>query len=809
VKEIYWLDRIKPSENIVIGKRAEILSQLAQQGYSVFFGFAIEASSLKDFFESTDDSDSLLTDLCTSSWHLDIDNYKALQRVAQQSRQIILSTSLSSELVETIYTEAQKFNCSAVILHPVVVSPSIERANYESLLRSPVCWLSAEHLSVALKEIWIEIFTAKSLFYARKANIDLQQIQLSILVQPIINAIASGKAIIERESIIITATYGLEDSLILGEVLPDEYRIQLDTGIVEAQNIGLKTRAYRLKERLNSTDLETDCLETYLLSEREQESLTIDSIYLAKLTNLLIKLPRKADEVVTVSWTLVTTEASLYEAEFYLTEYTTKTDYTKVVAPNNHLPRGSSVENSQPLLTGLAASPGYAIAPAAIIATSEFDSQHISEGIIIVAKNINSNFLPFLKNAAGLIVEEGGLTSHGAILAREMNIPAIVAAKNALSAIASGESILLNGDTGEVYRFHGELGVGNREQVHSNDVSSELSSALERVESRESGKGKALPCPYGNRELEVGEDRESFNYPIATQLMVNISQSSSIDRAKALKIDGVGLLRSELMLLDILSEQPFERWLETSNRQKFIDRWTESLAKFAIAFAPRPIFYRSLDGYSQPIPNSNSDRQIDALSTRRGTYNYLLDPSLFDLELEVLLRLQERGYSNINLILPFVRSVEEFIFCRDRIEKIGLTKQPSFQIWIMAEVPSVIFLLPEYIKAGVGGIAIGTNDLTQLLLGIDRDDAHLNHQFQTTHPAILAALKKLIKTAKKQNIPCSICGRSTIDNPELIEHLITWGITTISTELEAIPTTYQAIARIEKRLLLEIARNRD
>jgi pyruvate, water dikinase len=134
VKEIYWLDRIKTSEKIVIGKRAEILSQLAQKNYSVVSGFAIEASFLKDFFELTNDSDSLLTDLCTTSWHLDVDNYKALQKVAQQSRQIILNTSLSSELVEQIYTEAQKFNSSAVILHPVVVSPVFERENYESLL---------------------------------------------------------------------------------------------------------------------------------------------------------------------------------------------------------------------------------------------------------------------------------------------------------------------------------------------------------------------------------------------------------------------------------------------------------------------------------------------------------------------------------------------------------------------------------------------------------------------------------------------------------------------------------------------------
>jgi pyruvate, water dikinase len=729
VKEIYWLDRIKPSESFVVGKRAEVLSQLIQKGHSVFSGFAIEACFLKDFFELTNDSDSLLTDLGTTSWHLDVDNYKALQRVAQQSRQVIFNTSLSSELVERIYTEAQSFHSSALILHPAVVTSSYQRSNYESLLSSPVCWLSPEDLSIALKQVWMEIFTAKSLFYVHKAGIDLKQIQLAILVQPIFNAIASGKAIIGRESIIITATYGLEESLILGEVLPDEYRIQIVTEIVEAQTLGIKTRAYRLKERSAPIDLKTNCLETYLLSEQEQESLTINSIYLAKLVNLLKKLPRELDEVVTVSWTLAKTEANSYEADFYLTEYTTKTDYTKIVVPNNHLSRGSSFSSSQPLLKGLAASPGIAIAPAAIITTSDLDWEHFSEGIIVVTKSINFNSLPFLKKAAGLIVEEGGITSHGAILAREMKIPAIVAAKEAVNSIASGESILVNGNTGEVYRLNGDTG-GEINIVKNSDD----------------------PIT-GQSQEHLDERLSTFNYPIATQLMVNISQDNSIDRAAALEIDGVGLLRSELMLLDILSEQPLEKWLEESRRQDLLDRWTNSLAKFAEAFAPRPIFYRSLDGYPEGISNANGDRKIDSLSTRRGTYNYLLDSSLFDLELEVLGRLQAQGYSNINLILPFVRSVEEFCFCRDRIKNIGLTKQASFQVWIMAEVPSIIFLLPEYIKAGVQGIAIGTNDLSQLFLGVDRDERYLNNHFQSTHPAILAALKKLIKTARKHHIP--------------------------------------------------------
>ena len=184
----------------------------------------------------------------------------------------------------------------------------------------------------------------------------------------------------------------------------------------------------------------------------------------------------------------------------------------------------------------------------------------------------------------------------------------------------------------------------------------------------------------------------------------------------------------------------------------------------------------------------------------------MLTPPFFELELTALKAVQQASYRDIHLILPFVRTVEEFSFCRRKVEKAGLTQVRQFQLWIMAEVPSVLFLLPEYVKAGVQGISIGTNDLTQLILGIDGEQGHLARTFDERHPAVMGAISQLIQMANNAGIPCSICGQAPALYPEIIEKLIHWGITSISVEPEAVSRTYQAIARAEKRIILEAAR---
>jgi pyruvate,water dikinase len=283
--------------------------------------------------------------------------------------------------------------------------------------------------------------------------------------------------------------------------------------------------------------------------------------------------------------------------------------------------------------------------------------------------------------------------------------------------------------------------------------------------------------------------------------MVNLSQSQLIEQVQSLPVDGVGLLRSELMMLNILEGKHPQEWLIAGRKAELLELLSEQIKQFARTFSPRPIFYRSLDYLPHDLLLSQSSILGD-----RGVFSYMQNPAVFELELQALAIVQASGYRNINLLLPFVRTVEEFIFCRHKVEQAGLMQISQFQLWIMAEVPSILFLLPEYIKAGVMGISIGTNDLTQLLLGIDREQGKLGRIFDESHPAVMKAISQLIKMSQAGGIPCSICGQAPALYPEIIDQLIAWGITSISVEPEAVDRTYKAIARAEQRLILAAAR---
>jgi pyruvate,water dikinase len=760
VKELYWLDRVQPSARSSIGEKAFVLSQFGQQGYPIPPGFVISTEFLREFIENLEGKASILTDLPYSSLHLDVDDRSTLQRVARQSRQEILGATLPAEWRSLFMSAAQQLQSSTLILRVSLSLPLSIEHRFSGLLPSQVCWCEPEALESAIKQAWAELFSAKSLFYWQRIGIGIEQIDLALLVQPFENAIASGTAAIDSDCLEIQSTWGLGYGILRGEVFPDTYQIQLSTGQIKTQQLGYKIRAYRLKSMPASTD--RDCLETYVLTPEEQEYYSLDETSLTQLIQLAQRLAAERQFSGSFEWAISSV------SQLSLTQIIP--NFPKPAPAASLVSREPTMEDSQLLLTGLSASPGQAIAVARAIA----DDAHLAAvpaGSILVARQIEPHWLPWLKQSAGIIAEQGGMTSHAAIIARELGIPAIVNATGATHLIHTGESLLLDGDKGEVYRLKSEVGAQS-----------------------------FAPVPGARHGLP---EQESIPHdPIGTQLMVNLSQPSAIARASALPVDGVGLLRSEWMLSELLSQKPLEEWLEPSQQSLLVEWITQAIGEFARGFAPRPVFYRSIDskmpGFSPPLGNKSSER--------RGTSGYQLNSTLFELELQALSQVSASGYTNVNLILPFVRSVEEFSFCRSRVERTELFQQETFQLWIMAEVPSVIFLLPQLIRAGVQGISIGTNDLTQFLLAVDREQAMSSDKLNARHPAMLAAIEQLIRLARDAGIPSSICGQAPVQYPELIDRLVRWGITSISVEPEAVERTYRAIARAERRLLLEASR---
>ncbi len=824
--KFYWLNQLQSSDRDIVGEKAFYLANLMEKGYPINPGFVIPANSFWQFLQHIDWSDPLLADFPYSSLHFNINDYQQLQQISQSINYYIVYTDLPLDLVSSLESAIDNLNAEGLIFQPYLASPNLETFG---ILEPTICQAKSEEFTQGIKQVWAEIFKAKSLLYWHSHQVDIQQLQPLVLVQPLQSAIASGTIQAFTDSWEIQATHGLGISIELGQIIPDSYLISPENHTIQDQKLGKKIVAYNLDTptKVSYTNIWQEvyhtqmpipdtltALQAFLLPEDVQKEFTLTDNDLQLLIELTQKITNNFPNNFCLKWSLF---KSVDDAEPQLLI----TDFKKLQKDYQDLEKlpsakieekRQSLENIDiPIITGIAASAGKVTAKAVVIQGLDQQLEEFPEGAILVVSAIIPSYLPLLKNAAGIISEQGGITSHAAILARELGIPAIVGATNCTQIIKTDNYLFVNGNNGEVHL--------TKEQENNPQ----------------------------KPDIEVNKNyppSQNF-FPIGTKLLVNISQINSIKRAQNLPIDGVGLLRSELMAIELLENRHPLWWIQQGRQSELIDLMVQHLTQFAAAFAPKPVFYRSLDfglfnssyqekkftkkpeelslNYpsnqnnqsSQNIHPQNLNQEFNfsyktnydnPILGQHGTFSYMLEPRLLDLEINILSEVYKLGYSNVHLILPYVRSVEEFQFCQNRIENKWKDKPNHFQIWIMAEVPSVVFLLPEYVKAGVQGIAIGTNDFTQLLLGVDREKAEMKSAFDARHPAVMRAIHQLISQAKTAGIPCSICGDAPALYPEIIDDLIRWSITSISVNVNAVEQTYQAIARAEQRLILEAAR---
>ncbi|AFZ43305.1 Pyruvate, water dikinase [Halothece sp. PCC 7418] len=745
--DIYDLDSINSSHRQVVGDKAIALSWLSQQGFPVSSGVVVGSQVLGSVLSREESFASLKQVIPT------LNDYERLQQTAQTLSELVSEFVFDPDWYQELYQKIASWETQTLIFRPSVVFPP-SHPPVSGLFASYCCLFQKDEIEIGLKRVWRSFFYARNLFYWQQQGISWESLGLAVLMQPISSAIASGILEVREQQCYLQAVQGLGHSLVWGEASPETYHVDLTLQEIKGHQLAYQTRIYQLNPSLEVTTV-----------DKEAEKAVLSSRQFSELIKLAVSLQGKMKQNFRCEWTFFPEsnsdngqdESSL----LYLTQFSSEISMvTKSDSQSRNFKANEPVTptRSRLLVKGIGSACGTATGQVYVVGKD--DDQRFPPQGILVTTNVNSQTLPLIKRAKGLIVEQGGVTSHGAILARELNIPAVVGAEGAVEVLAGETEVMVDGDQGEVLR-------------------------------------PPLEAETKTKTLPTSERPERT--VLATQLLVNVSQRDRSQELSQLPVDGVGLIRSDLMLLELLEEHSLSTWLSSSFRDQFIQRLADTIGELAEAFFPRPVFYRSTDWLS--VESS----EIPLLGAR-GAYSYRKHPEFFSAQMFALRHLQQHhGYNNINLIIPFVRSVEEVEFCKSLLTEIGVEK--SCQLWIMAEVPSVVYLLPEYAKAGVEGIAIGTNDLTQLLLGVDREQGALQGQYNERHPALKAALKGLITTARSQGIFCSVCGQGVVLYPELVSDLVRWGVTSISVEESGVEETYGAIARSEKQLLLEAARN--
>jgi pyruvate,water dikinase len=372
------------------------------------------------------------------------------------------------------------------------------------------------------------------------------------------------------------------------------------------------------------------------------------------------------------------------------------------------------------------------------------------------------DFVPAMKRAAAIVTDRGGRTAHAAIVSRELGIPCVVGAGQAMLTLKDGQVITVDGSHGNVYD------------------------------------GKVTRRMKTSALTHILED----TIKTKTRVYVNLAQPELADRVAARNVDGVGLLRAEFMVAQI-GEHP-SYMISQKRGQEFVDELAEGLTTFAKAFRPRPVVYRTNDFKTNEYRALKGGEKYEEIEENpmlgyRGASRYITDIETFKLELAAIKKVRQQ-YKNFWVMIPFVRTVPELEQTLKIMAAEGLKRSPEFKIWMMVEVPSNIILLEKFVSAGIDGISIGSNDLTQLTLGVDRDSAKLASTFDERDEAVMLSLERAVKVAKSMGITSSICGQAPSVYPELTEKLVEWGITSVSISPDMIDQTREIIARVEQRL---------
>ncbi len=426
------------------------------------------------------------------------------------------------------------------------------------------------------------------------------------------------------------------------------------------------------------------------------------------------------------------------------------------------------------LVRGLGAAPGIADGSVRVIGELAA-ADGLLEGEVLVTHMTAPDWVPLMRKAAAIVTDSGGMTCHAAIVSRELGIPCVVGTAEATKILRDGELVTVDAGEGVVTE------------------------------------GATAPAPASAAETASAAAAAPAPPVTGTKVLVNLSEPSQLERVASLPVDGVGLLRAELMVVEALEGVHPRLLIEQGRSERFVERMAASLTAFANAFAPRPITYRTIDFRTNEFRGLEGGERFEPEESNpmigyRGALRYMREPDLLGLELDAIGRVWDEGHTNFHVMIPFVRTPREVVAVREQMEAAGLLSRPGFELWVMAEVPSVLFHLGRYAELGVTGISIGSNDLTQLVLGADRDSELVAEVFDERDAAVTEYISQLLDRARELGLQTSICGQAPSVYPEYAEILVRAGIDAISVNIDAVERARRLVAAAEQRLLLDQAR---
>jgi len=758
-KYILWFKEIGKSDIPLVGGKGANLGEMTKVlGTLVPNGFCVTAKAYFDFIKVNNLHEQIKKILSS----VNINNQPELIAVSKKIKDLIKSSAIPEEIVRPLIAAYHKLGGLFGLKHSLVAVRS--SATAEDLPDASFAGQQETFLNVRgeanvvnkVRESWASLFTPRAIFYREEKGFDHFEVGLSSVIQKMIQSEVSGVMFTldpvtnDKTKIIIEAIWGLGEYIVQGLATPDHYEVEKETGRI--LDITVSRQIFQLTK--SGTKNAKVFVPKDLQSSQKLNSNQIVDV--AKIGEILHKhyfFPQDAE------WAYE--KGKLYILQ---TRPVTTTKSKKSEAGS-----GKKETMGEIVLRGDGAAPGIGSGKVVII-KSHKEINKVKKGDILVTTMTSPDFVPAMKRAAAIVTEKGGQTSHAAIVSRELGVPCIVGTKTATKILKTGEEIIVDGSKGLVYSGRLEI-----------------------------ERGKLKKGKKAKKRIQT-----------ATRVYVNLGEPEMAFEIAKRNVDGVGLLRAEFMIAEI-GVHP-QKLIKEGREKEFIEKLAKGILKFAKAFSPRPVIYRATDfksnEYRHLLGGENFEpEEPNPLLGFRGAVRYINTPQVFEMELAALKKVRNKyGYKNLWLMIPFVRTPKELLEVKRLVAASSLVRGASFKLLMMVEIPSNVLILEDFIKVGIDGVSIGSNDLTMLILGLDRDNSEVARDFDERNPAVLKALRRTIKICNKYKITSSICGQAPSEYPDLVEKLVRWGVTSISVNPDAIERTREIIHWAEKKIISKISK---